>query len=125
MNKTLNDFHSLKVFTMFPNPQENLTTKTLNPKVTSFVFLSFSLKATPKNLKNEALNSVQDFAASYYDASHRTTMEQVTVQYFALSTKLYYDFSNANTNMNHPKSYYDACIVVAPFFGDQGYLISV
>ena len=116
MNKTLNDFHSPKVFTMFPNPQENFTTKTLNPKVTFFVFLGFSLKATPKNLKNEVLNSVQDFAASFYDASHRTMMEQVAVQYYALSNKIvllcipsYYDFSSAYTNLNHPKSYYDAC----------------
>ena len=68
------EFSLPKVFTIFLNPQENLTTKTLNPKVTSFVFLGFSLKATHNNLKNEALNSVQDFAGSYYDFSHRTTM---------------------------------------------------
>jgi len=42
MNKTLNDFNSPRWLQCFPT-QENLTTKTLNPKVTFFVLSSFSL----------------------------------------------------------------------------------
>jgi hypothetical protein len=63
------------MFTMFPNSQENLSTKTLNPKVSSFAIQGFSLKATLKRMKKKALNSVQKLVASYYDASHRATME--------------------------------------------------
>jgi hypothetical protein len=46
MNKTLNDFHSPKVFTNVSQPKRT-SSKTLNPKVTSFDFSIFSLLKSP------------------------------------------------------------------------------
>jgi len=73
MNKTLNDFHSLRCFQCFPT-QENLPTKTLNPKVISFVLSSFSLKATPSKSAKKHLNSTQTPSKSYHVLPNRDTV---------------------------------------------------
>jgi len=78
-----------KVITLIPNPQENLTTKTLNPQENlTTMYSQVSLSKPHKNLKNEALYSVQENAASCHVSSHRATMEQITIQYYTLSDRI-------------------------------------
>jgi len=66
-------FSLSKVITMFPT-QENLTTKTLNPKVTSFGLSSFSLKVTPPKNAKKHLNSTQALSKSCHDLPNRDTV---------------------------------------------------
>ena len=74
MNKTLNDFHSPMCLQCFPT-QENLPRKTLNPKVTSFVFSSFSPKASPSKSAKKHLNSTQTQSKSCHNLPNRDTAD--------------------------------------------------
>jgi len=79
MNKTLNDFHSSRWLQCFPT-QENLTTKTLNHKVPSFVLSSFSLKATPLKSTKKHLNNTQTLSKSCHDWQNRVTIDQIVTR---------------------------------------------
>jgi len=85
--------HYLMCLQMFPNARIKRSPKTLNPKVPSFSFPSFSLLNLYQNMINEVLNSTQisrklypDFHISRHDLQlvHRTN--------WPLSTKLCSDF---------------------------------
>jgi len=92
--------------------QDNLSrepsSKTLNPKVTSFDFSSFFLLKSSQNIKNEVLNSAHvllklfpDFTQLCHDFMlvHSTTL--------TLCTKFYLNFS---------KSCPDFCLIKTPIF---------
>jgi len=85
-NKTLNDFHSPKVFTMFPTSREPQS-KTLNPKVTSFDFSSFPLLKL--YLKNELqhLNSDLILSKSCRDCQNRVMIDVYDPRYNNLIVK--------------------------------------
>jgi len=80
MNKTFNDFHSPRCLQCFPT-QENLPTKTLNPKVTSFVLSIFSLKATPSKSAKKHLNSTHTQSKSCHDLPNHDTVDAYDSRY--------------------------------------------
>ena len=80
MNKTLNDFHSPRCLQCFPT-QENLPTKTLNPKVTSFVLSNFSLKASHSKTAKKHLNSTQTLSKSCHDLPNRDMVDAYDPRY--------------------------------------------
>ena len=52
--------HYVRCLSMFSNPWNILSPKTLNPKILFISFTSFSPLKLFQNMKNEVLNSVQD-----------------------------------------------------------------
>ena len=72
--------HYPRCLQCFPT-QENLTTKTLNPKVTSFVNLSFSLFNLSSKSKQKHLYSTQAQAKSCHDLPKCVTIDAYDPRY--------------------------------------------
>jgi len=111
--------HYLRCLQCFPT-QENLTTKILNPNVTSFV-IQFSLSSsTPSKTEQKHLYSTLQLSKSCHDWQNRVTIDAYYPKYDQLylenvenMPKIVYDSSKSCHNWTPENTKLTACQIVS------------